>query len=177
MRIIGGEFKGRRLNVPKNITARPTTDFAREGLFNILNSRIEFENCDMLDLFAGTGSIGFEFISRGARSVLAVEQSRRHTDFMRSVSKTLGVDNHIAVRSDVFRYLMSSNKDFDFVFADPPYDLDALPDIPVLVFKHNIIREKGYLVLEHSAKHQFDEHPHFDSRRKYGNVHFSFFRP
>ncbi len=175
MRIIGGAFKGRRIQEPGNITARPTTDFAKEGLFNLLNNRIDFEGLDVLDLFAGTGNIGFEFVSRGARTVFAVEQSNRHIAFMRKVSEILKLENHAPVRGEAFRYIKSCKIKFDLIFADPPYELAELEQIPDLIFKHDLLKEEGLLILEHSAKQNFENHPRFDAHRKYGNVHFSFF--
>ena len=175
MRIIGGKFKARRIEVPSNITARPTTDFAKEGLFNLLNNRIDFEGIDVLDLFAGPGSIGFEFISRDARGVVAIEQSERHISFLRKVCKLLDIDNYTVVKGDVFRYLQSCKMKFDLIFADPPYDLDSLAGIPDLIFGYGLLKDGGLLVMEHSAKNNFSEHPNFSFHRNYGNVHFSFF--
>ena len=176
MRIIGGKYKAKRISVPHNITARPTTDFAKEGLFNLLNNRIDFEDIDVLDLFAGTGSIGLEFISRGARSVVSVEQSDRHCVFIRKVCNDLKIDNLMLIKGDVFRYIASARVKFDVIFADPPYDLQQLPLLPDLIFKHDLLKPEGLFILEHSAKNNFENHPNFLEHRHYGNVNFSFFK-
>lgn len=175
MRIISGKFKARRIDVPHNITARPTTDFAKEGLFNLLNNQIDFEGIDVLDLFAGTGSIGFEFISREARSVICVEQSDRHAAFIRKTSQLLKIENLTLIRGDVFKFVSSTKIKFDLVFADPPYDLERLEEMPDLIFKYELLKPEGLFVLEHSVKNNFENHPRFSFHRHYGNVHFSFF--
>ncbi|MHB9055793.1 MAG: 16S rRNA (guanine(966)-N(2))-methyltransferase RsmD [Paludibacteraceae bacterium] len=175
MRIIGGKYKARRIDVPHNITARPTTDFAKEGLFNLLNNRIDFEGIDVLDLFAGTGSISLEFISREASSVISVEQSERHCTFIRKVCKELNIYNLMLVKGDVFRYIISTKIKFNVIFADPPYELDKLSEIPDLILNYKLLKPDGLLVLEHSAKNNFENHPNFVLHRHYGNVNFSFF--
>lgn len=176
MRIISGKFKARRIDVPHNITARPTTDFAKEGLFNILNNHIDFEGIDVLDLFAGTGNIGLEFVSREARSVICVEQSGKHVAFIHKVCKLLNIDNLTPIKGDVFKYISSTKIKFDLVFADPPYDLGKLGEMPTLILKNELLKPDGIFVLEHSVKDNFENHPRFDFHRKYGNVHFSFFK-
>ena len=175
MRIISGKFKGRRLQVPTNITARPTTDFAKEGLFNLLNNRIDFEGIDMLDLFAGTGSIGFEFISRDCKSVISIEQNERHSAFIRKVCTELKITNLSLIKTDVFKFIETCHSQFDMIFADPPYELEQLAQIPDLIFAKKLLKEDGLFVLEHSSKNNFDQHPHFVEHRNYGNVNFSFF--
>jgi len=176
MRIISGTFKGRRLTPPKNITARPTTDFAKESLFNLLQNRIEFEGTDMLDLFAGTGGIGIEFVSRGAREVTSVEMAHTQQNFIISTCRLLGIRNLQLIRGDVFKYIAACHTQYDFIYADPPYALDKLATLPDLVFEHQLLKEGGWFVLEHSKADEFSEHPHFVEHRKYGNVNFSFFR-
>lgn len=176
MRIISGKFKARRIDVPHNITARPTTDFAKEGLFNLLNNHIDFEGIDVLDLFAGTGNIGLEFVSREVRSVICVEQSGKHVAFIHKVCKLLNIDNLTPIKGDVFKYISSTKIKFDLVFADPPYDLGKLGEMPTLILKNELLKPDGIFVLEHSVKDDFESHPHFDFHRKYGNVHFSFFK-
>lgn len=176
MRIISGQFRGRRLTPPKNITARPTTDFAKESLFNLLTNRITFEDCDMLDLFAGTGGIGLEFVSRGARSVTAVEMAHTQQNFIISTCKQLGIHNLTVVRNDVFKYLNACALRFDFIFADPPYALPELPLVPEWIFEKQLLKDGGYFVLEHGKNYHFDNHAHFVEERVYGSVHFSFFR-
>lgn len=176
MRIISGIFKGRRLTPPKNITARPTTDFAKESLFNLLQNRIEFEGTDMLDLFAGTGGIGIEFVSRGAREVTSVEMAHTQQNFIISTCRLLGIRNLQLIRGDVFKFIAACHTQYDFIYADPPYALDKLATLPDLVFEHQLLKEGGWFVLEHSKADEFSEHPHFVEHRKYGNVNFSFFR-
>ena len=176
MRIISGQFKGRRLQVPTNITARPTTDFAKEGLFNLLNNRIDFEGIDVLDLFAGTGSIGIEFISRDCKSVISIEQNERHSAFIRKVCNELKITNLSLIKTDVFKFIDTCHAQFDMIFADPPYELVQLAQIPDLIFAKMLLKEDGLFVLEHSSKNNFDQHPHFVDHRNYGNVNFSFFQ-
>ena len=176
MRIISGTFRGRRLAPPKNITARPTTDFAKESLFNLLTNRMDFEGVDMLDLFAGTGGIGIEFISRGAREVTAVEMAHTQQNFIISCCKQLGIKNLHVIRGDVFKFVKTCHIQYDFIYADPPYDLELLPTVPDLVFEQRLLKEGGWMVLEHSKAHNFEGHAHFVEERSYGNVHFSFFQ-
>ena len=175
MRIISGKFKGRRITPPTNITARPTTDFAREGLFNLLTNRIDFEEITALDLFAGTGAISLELISRGCKQVTSVESNFRQYEFIQKASKELGVDNLILLKADVFKFLERNKYRYDFIFADPPYDLSNLTDLPDIVFSRNLLSEDGLFILEHSAKNDFSKHPNFLEKRHYGNVNFSFF--
>jgi len=175
MRIISGQFKGRRIQVPTNITARPTTDFAKEGLFNLLNNRIDFEGIDVLDLFAGTGSISIEFVSRDCKSVISIEQNDRHSTFIRKVCTELKINNLSLIKTDVFKFITGCHTQFDMIFADPPYELEQLPQIPDLIFAKKLLKEGGLFVLEHSSKNKFDQHPHFVDHRNYGNVNFSFF--
>ncbi|OIP83915.1 MAG: 16S rRNA (guanine(966)-N(2))-methyltransferase RsmD [Porphyromonadaceae bacterium CG2_30_38_12] len=175
MRIISGIFKGRRIHTPTNIKARPTTDFAKEGLFNLLNNRIDFEGIDVLDLFAGTGSIGVEFVSRGCNSVTAIELNDTEASFIRKMCSELHLNNLQLYRTDVFKFLNSTKSQFDLIFADPPYALKELVDIPDLIFSKTILKPDGLLVLEHGANTNFDQHAHFSDHRNYGNVHFSFF--
>ena len=175
MRIISGKFKGRRIQASTKISARPTTDFAKEGLFNLLSNRIDFEDIRMLDLFAGTGSIGFEFISRDCLEVIAVEQNEKHGTFIRKVCQELKIDNLILHKADVFRFIPECHVKFDLIFADPPYDLERLSELPDLVFKYDLLRKDGLFILEHSRKQEFESHPFFLFHKKYGNVNFSFF--
>lgn len=176
MRIISGTYGGRRLSPPKNITARPTTDFAKESLFNLLNNRMDFEGTDMLDLFAGTGGIGLEFVSRGAREVTAVEMAHVQQNFIISTCKQLGIRNLSVIRGDVFKFLSSCRVQYDFIYADPPYALERLPEIPTLVLEQGILKEGGWLVLEHGKTNDFSSHPRFVEKRTYGSVNFSFFQ-
>ena len=175
MRIIAGKYKGRHLEPPKNITARPTTDFAKESLFNLFTNRLDYDGIDVLDLFAGTGGIGLEFVSRGARSVIAVEKAHVQQNYIIGVCKQLEVDNLQVVRGDAFRYLNACSYMFDVIFADPPYALETLAELPDIIFSRHLLKEGGIFVLEHSANNNFAQHAHFVEERTYGNVHFSFF--
>ena len=175
MRIISGKYKGRRISAPSNITARPTTDFAKEGLFNLLNNRMDFEGIDVLDLFAGTGGISIEFVSRDCKSVISIEQNDRHCAFIRKVCGELKIDNLSLLKADVFRFINTCHTQFDMIFADPPYELNKIEEIPDLIFGHNLLKADGLFVLEHSAKTKFTNHPNFADHRNYGNVNFSFF--
>lgn len=175
MRIISGRFKGRRISAPSNITARPTTDFAKEGLFNLLNNQIDFENIDVLDLFSGTGSISIEFISRACNSCISIEQNERHCSFIRKTCSELDINNLTLIKTDVFKFINSCHSKFDMIFADPPYELQQLKEIPDLIFSKDLLKDDGIFVLEHSSKDSFSAHPHFESHRNYGNVNFSFF--
>ena len=175
MRIISGKFKGRRIEPPK-ITARPTTDFAKESLFNVLNNLIDFERVACLDLFAGTGSISLELASRGCPSVLAIEQNDAHIAFIKKTVKMLGIETIFPLKADVFRFLPTTAQSFDFIFADPPYDLRTLELLPNLIFEHHLLKADGIFVLEHSGKNDFSAHLNFMQRRNYGNVCFTFFQ-
>jgi 16S rRNA (guanine(966)-N(2))-methyltransferase RsmD len=176
MRIISGKYRRRRFEVPKNITARQTTDFARENLFNVLNNIIDFEGLNALDLFAGTGAISFELLSRGAAQVVSVEKHATQYDFIKKVARELKDDNLITIKGDVFRFIASSREKFDFIFADPPYDLPELPTIPERIFEAGLLADDGLFVLEHSRKNDFSHLPQFVELRTYGSVNFSFFR-
>ena len=176
MRIISGKYRGRRINPPKNITARPTTDFAKESLFNLLQNRMDFEGIDVLDLFAGTGGIGLECVSRGAREVMAVELAHTQQNFIIQTCRQLDIHNLQLIRGDVFRFIKTCSLRFDFIYADPPYALETLPLLPALVFENDLLKEGGWFVLEHSADDDFSNEPHFVEHRQYGSVNFSFFQ-
>ncbi len=176
MRIIRGIYGRRRFQVPSSFQARPTTDFAKENLFNVLENLIDWEGLTALDLFAGTGSISFELLSRGCCHVTSVEANKTHATFIAKVTNELKTDAMKLVRGDAFRYLQSSPKEsFDFIFADPPYTLSQLPELPALVLDGKILRNGGIFVLEHSQAHDFSAHPYFNQLRVYGAVHFSLF--
>ena len=165
MRIISGIYGRRRFDVPSSFSARPTTDFAKENIFNVVNNLVDLEGMDALDLFAGTGSISFELISRGCRNVTAIEKNNAHASFIAKVAKELKTDALALIRGDVFRYLNSAPKQsFDFIFADPPYALPELPEIPALVF-----------IMEHPKTNDFSSLPYFYQHRVYGSVNFSIF--
>jgi 16S rRNA (guanine966-N2)-methyltransferase len=175
LRIISGTYKGRHIPVPRSFTARPTTDFAREGLFNVLANTYDFDDLMVLDLFAGTGSIGLEFASRGASRVDMVEIDPRTTKFLHRTTRKLGMENIRVIRADVTKYIRQCRILYDLVFADPPYDLDIIPELPQLVLNANILVEGGWFILEHGKNNSFVNHPQFHELRKYGSVHFSIF--
>ena len=174
MRIISGIYGGRRLSPPKNITARPTTDFAKESLFNLLNNRMDLEGIDMLDLFAGTGGIGIECVSRGAREVTAVEIAHVQQNWIISCCKQLGIKNLSVIRGDVFKFLSACRTRYDLIFADPPYALDRIEELPDLTI--GLLKKDGWLVIEHGKDTDFTSHPNHIETRSYGSVHFSFFQ-
>jgi len=176
MRIISGKYGRRRFDVPTNITARPTTDMARENLFNVLGNIIDFEGKTVLDLFAGTGAMSFEFLSRGCAHVTAVEKARTQADFIKKVQQQLEDPNLTLVRGDVFKYLATCRQSFDVIFADPPYDLPRFGEIPQLVLDSSLVREGTLFVMEHPREHDFSALPHFSQQRVYGKVNFSLFR-
>ncbi len=175
MRIIGGRLKGKSILPPDGYKARPTTDFAKEGLFNILNNEYEFDGLKVLDLFGGTGAISYEFASRGAERVYCVEMLPMHANFIRSQATRLGLNNLTTVHHNVFDFLEICHEKFDIIFADPPYALEGLASIPDKVFARDILHDGCYFILEHGGDHDFSSHPKFVKTRKYGNVHFSFF--
>ena len=175
MRIIRGKYGRRRFDVPTNITARPTTDFARENLFNVLENLIDFEGLTALDLFAGTGAISFELLSRGCASVTAVEKANTQYAFMKKVSAQLGCDNFNLMRGDALRYIDSSVAKYDLIFADPPYDMKGFGEIPEKILNSQMLRPGTIFIIEHSRNHNFSHLPHFSSQRTYGSVNFSIF--
>ena len=175
MRIISGIFRGRQIRPPKNFKARPTTDFAKESLFNILIHQFSIEDLDVLDLFSGTGSISYEFASRGARSVLAIEMAPMHFKFIQETCRSMEMEQVSVIRADAFRYLKKPTQAFDFIFADPPYDHAGLPELPDLIFSTDILNNKGVFILEHPGSYSFTAHPRFLQHRKYGGVNFTFF--
>ena len=178
MRIIGGELKGRLFRPGKNFKARPTTDFARENLFNILSNRIDFEETSVLDLFAGTGSISFEFASRGCKSVTSVEIDHVHYAFIASVITQLKLEKIVhLLRYDVLKFIPRCTEKYDLIFADPPYELSWLKELPDLVMKANVLKENGFFILEHPRGLSFASHKFFFEHRNYGGVNFSFFKP
>jgi 16S rRNA (guanine966-N2)-methyltransferase len=177
LRIIGGQYRGRRINPPSGLKARPTTDFAREGLFNILSNRVNFDDIKVLDLFSGTGSISYEFVSRGALEVHIVEKDIKHVAGIRKIIRELEFNNIKAIHIDVKAFLKTCTAKYDIVFADPPFDLPWLKDIPDLVTSSGIIKEDGFFILEHPRDMSFGSHNLFFEHRNYGGVNFSFFRP
>lgn len=175
MRIIRGKYGRRRFDVPGNISARPTTDFARENLFNVLDNMLDFDGLAALDLFAGTGAITFEFLSRGCREVTAVEKASTQWRFIKQVAQQLNVDNLRLVKGDVFRFIASCTDTYDVIFADPPYDLPDFGKIPGLVLGSRMLKPGTVFIIEHSRAYDFSELPGFSQHRVYGSVNFSIF--
>ncbi|WP_373818630.1 RsmD family RNA methyltransferase [Porphyromonas loveana] len=179
MRVIRGKYGHRRFDVPKSFNARPTTDFAKENLFNILSNRLDFEGLTAADLFSGTGGIALELVSRGCASVTSVEKRREHAAFIRDLSRRLNEENTWRImETDVFLFLQrnKNSRCFDFVFADPPYMLDRLDTLPDTIMESNILTEDGLFILEHPKDFDFSTHPRFVDHRAYGSVNFTFFR-
>jgi 16S rRNA (guanine(966)-N(2))-methyltransferase RsmD len=177
LRIIGGKYKGRIISPISGLKARPTTDFAKESLFNILNNRVDFESVSVLDLFSGTGSISFEFASRGAEAVHLVDKDQKHILGIRHIIDNIGFTNIKTIHIDVIAYLKTCKFKYDIVFADPPYDLDWLKSIPDLVIESGVLKEDGFFILEHPRSMDFKNHERFFEHRNYGSVNFSFFAP
>lgn len=176
MRIITGKYKGRRFDIPRTFKARPTTDFAKENIFNVINGYTDWEETTALDLFAGTGSISLELLSRGCPQVVSVEKDRDHARFISQCMEEIGTENHVLIKGDVFRFLKSCHQQFDLVFADPPYALPELSTIPDLIFQYGLLKEDGLLVFEHGKHDDFSTHPHFLEHRSYGSVNFTLFK-
>ena len=175
MRIISGKYGRRRFDVPKNITARPTTDFARENLFNVLENLDGFEDKSACDLFAGTGAVSFEFLSRGCNYVTAVEKAPVQAAFIKKVAETLGDTNLHLVRTDVFKFIGEDIRSYDYIFADPPYDHPRFEEIPELILNSNLVKQGSVVIIEHSKNRDFSSLPGFNQRRAYGSVNFSIF--
>ena len=176
MRIITGIYKGRHFDIPRSFKARPTTDFAKENIFNVLTQYVDFDGAEALDLFSGTGSISLELVSRGCQTVVSVEMDRAHHRFIQECLKKLNTEACIPIRGDVVRFVKSCRQQYDFIFADPPYALKELPQIPDLVLQKGILKEDGIFVFEHGKDHDFSEHPNFIEHRQYGSVNFTLFR-
>ena len=175
MRIIRGTYKGHRLTAPKSIKARPTTDFAKEGLFNILENKINIIDASVLDLFTGTGNLSFEFTSRGAKSSIAVDISNISVKFVNQQAKKWKLPIK-AFKNNVFKFLEKPVGTFDIVFADPPYALDGIAKIPDLVLQSTLLSEDGLLIVEHGKETNFEGHPNLVDVRNYSKVNFSFFK-
>ena len=176
MRIITGKYKGRHFDIPRSFKARPTTDFAKENIFNVLMGYLDFEGLRSLDLFAGTGSISLELLSRGCSQVVSVERDRDHARFIGQCVEKLQADNLSLIKADVFRFVKNCHAQFDFIFADPPYTLEQLAEIPNLIFQQELLAEDGIFVFEHGKQNDFSQHPNFVEHRVYGSVNFSIFR-
>jgi len=176
MRIIGGTLKGLKLNPPKNLPVRPTTDMAKEALFNILQNQIDFDGLRVLDLFSGTGNISLEFASRGAAQVVSVDRSIQCVHYLKDTARQHGLTTIKAFKEDVFKYLDLEADQFDLIFADPPYDLNKIPEIPKIIFDKKLLVSGGLLIVEHQSLQNLSNHPAFMEQRKYGHSSFSFFR-
>ena len=176
MRIISGTHKGKRLQAPKSLPVRPTTDFAKEALFNILNHKIDFSEVSMLDLFSGTGNIAYEFASRGCQNITAVDAHYGCVKFISQTAETLDFPIQ-TIKADVSKYVCMSHSKFDVIFADPPYIFDAeeIEKIVMQIFENSLLSEDGFLIIEHSKHTDLAKVPHFERSRKYGGSVFSFF--
>ncbi|OBX21218.1 MULTISPECIES: RsmD family RNA methyltransferase [Bizionia] len=177
MRIVSGQFKGRRITAPKKLPVRPTTDMAKEALFNILNNLYYFDSVSVLDLFSGTGNISYEFASRGTEHITAVDENFNCIKFINETAD--GFDMNInTIKSDVFKYLEKAKTPFTIIFADPPYDfpLEEFSKIPDLVFKNNLLESNGVLIVEHSKHTKLSELEHYSHSKSYGGNMFSFFQ-
>lgn len=176
MRIIGGTLKGLRLNPPKNLPVRPTTDLAKEALFNILLNQIEFDDITVLDLFCGTGNITYEFASRGAKQVIGVDRSIHCINYIKDTAHQHGLNNVKTFKADIFKYLQIETEQYDLIFADPPYDMNLIPEIPKIIFDKNLLTTDGLLIVEHQSMQNLTNHPAYIEQRKYGHSSFSFFK-
>ena len=176
MRIISGIHRGRNIRPPKNLPVRPTTDKAKEGLFNILNNRVDFEDLNVLDLFCGTGNVSFEFVSREVSSVTCVDQNFRCIGFVKSTMEELNCDSYKALRADCLSFVGSTNENWNLIFADPPYNYPKYPELVEAILNRNLLSEDGILIIEHPAEVSFEGNPKLTETRKYGRVHFSFFQ-
>jgi 16S rRNA (guanine(966)-N(2))-methyltransferase RsmD len=175
VRIISGTHKGKQIVSEQHLSVRPTTDFAKEGLFNILSNRFDISSFEVLDLFSGSGSISYEFASRGCSNIHAVEIDQRHAAYIRATAGKLGFRQIRVIRDDVFHFLSICKAQYDIIFADPPYEMLHIEKIPDLVLTHNLLKTDGILILEHPKQKNFTAHEHLLDHRNYGNVHFSFF--
>ena len=176
MRIIGGKLKGLRFYPPTNLPVRPTTDMAKEAIFNILNNQIDFEGLKVLDLFSGTGNISMEFASRGAAEVISVDSNAGCIRYLKEIAKQHQMSTISPFKAVVFKFLKEDNDTFDLIFADPPYDIPQIPLIPELVFERKLLRPDGMLIVEHPSSKRLGNHPNFTEQRKYGHSSFSFFK-
>jgi 16S rRNA (guanine(966)-N(2))-methyltransferase RsmD len=175
MRIIGGQLKGLRLSPPKNLPVRPTTDLAKEALFNILTNRFDFEKIRVLDLFSGTGSISIEFASRGVPEIVSVDSDFGCCKYLKTMVEQYQLQAIHPTKANVFKFLTQHTEPFDLIFADPPYDLPQLPQIPSKIIEQHLLKPEGCLILEHPSMKRLDNDPNFKERRKYGSSSFSFF--
>ncbi len=178
MRIISGKFGGRRISPPVKMPyTRPTTDIAKEGLFNILQTRIDFENCKTLDLFGGTGCISYELASRGAADLTIIEKDTQMQAFIKKNIEMLGVENCRILKMDVFSFLSTCSEQYDFIFAGPPYALNTIDELPKIIVSKQLIAAEGFFVLEHTPRNNYEKYDGFSFQRNYGTTVFSFFVP
>lgn len=176
MRIVGGEFSGRRFNPPAGIPARPTTDVAKEGLFNTLENMMDLEGIKTCDIFGGTGSISYELASRGAADLTLIERDAVSVQFIKKTAQALGIaDKMHIIKGDVFKFMKQSKEQYDFIFAGPPYALQNIDDLPLLVFEKNMLKPEGVFVLEHTPRNDYQQHLQFHRMKNYGTTVFSFF--
>ncbi|MDQ3046169.1 MAG: RsmD family RNA methyltransferase [Bacteroidota bacterium] len=177
MRIVSGKYRGRVVHPPKNLPVRPTTDFAKESIFNILNNHFEFDGLKILDLFAGTGNISFEFASRGCGEITSVDMNYNCCEFIKKTASAFGMKEIRVQKSDVFNFLKRATGNYHIIFADPPYDLEKIKDIPEMVFNASLLKPDGWLIVEHGPDTDISHLAHFHEKRTYGNVNFSIFIP
>ena len=176
MRIISGKYGGRRINPPSNMPhTRPTTDVAKEGLFNILQTRVQLDGANTLDLFGGTGCISYELASRGSTQLTIVEKDNQMLEFIKSNIENLKIENTQLVRMDVFQYLNSCTQQYDIIFAGPPYALNTIDDLPRIIVERKLISQEGYFILEHTPRNNYENFAGFSFQRNYGATVFSFF--
>lgn len=175
MRVVSGKYRGRKIYPPKKFHSRPTTDFAKESLFNILEHQLDWEAFNVLDFFAGSGSISVEFLSRGAASVLSVDKHPKVIQHLHQLKSEFNDDNWSINRSDVFQFIEKSPLSFDLIFADPPFGMDRIDELVDQTFESKVLKDDGLFILEHGNEHDFQSHPYFDRTKNYGGVNFTFF--
>lgn len=176
MRIIAGEHGGRKFNPPAKMPyTRPTTDIAKEGLFNVLQHKLDIEELKTLDLFGGTGSISYELASRGAHDLTIVEKDSTMFEFIKKTAQALKIENLKAVKMDVFKFIEQCTDKFDFIFAGPPYALNSIDELPRLIFEKQLLNKEGWFVLEHTPRNDYKKFPHYKMEKNYGTTIFSFF--
>ncbi|MCQ2229924.1 MAG: RsmD family RNA methyltransferase [Bacteroidales bacterium] len=176
MRVVSGELRGRRFNPPDNFSARPTTDFAKENLFNVLTNIVDFEELKVLDIFSGTGSITYEFVSRGCKNVTSVEMNFKHQRFIADTIKAFGIQKEArSIKADAFKFLQATMDTYDLIFADPPFDLEEASKLPDIIMERHLLKPGGMFILEHSGAGKYNGHPDFKQTRSYGKVNFTFF--
>lgn len=175
MRIIAGKYKGRRINAPDLVPTRPTTDFAKEGLFNILQNQWDLTEVSFLDLFCGTGNISYEMSSRGCTDIISIDLFEGCVKFVSSMIDTLKIEGMQVIKTNVLDFIKTESTQYDLIFAGPPYALEQLRQLPDLIIEHKMLKPKGWFILEHNPNHNFDKHPNFIHKRNYGSTNFSIF--